>query len=122
MKKILLLLLLLVFVISTIFFVTGRRSGGEGVRPPMVYFNEKLYGTTGIRLSELPSGKFEKELIEKVILSKDLPSENLTSNYGQIGDEFYYSLEDLNAIYLVIKDNEGNFRHFSKFEVIPSKS
>lgn len=87
------------------------------VVPPMIKFNGKVYQDVGRRLAELPSDGYVKEKILYKIPQTKMPDKDLTTNFGKVGDEFYYSPNDLSTIYFVVKDEKGNFEHYCKFQL-----
>lgn len=114
MKKI----FLFVFLLCTVFMLAGCGSDGvERALPPMIKFRGRVYQDLGKTVTELPSGDYIKEKILYEIPQTKIPDKDLTTNSGKVGDEFYYSPDDLSAIYYVVKDEKGNFKHYCKFQL-----
>jgi len=115
MKKI----FLLTFLVCRVFLLVGCSSdeAEQYVVSPMIKFDGKVYQDVGGRLTELPSDDYVREKILYKIPQTKIPDKDLTTNFGKVGDEFYYSPQDLSAIYFVVKDEEGNFKHYCKFQL-----
>ncbi len=115
MKKI----FLLTFLVCSVFLLVGCSSdeAEQYVVSPMIKFDGKVYQDVGGRLTELPSDDYVREKILYKIPQTKIPDKDLTTNFGKVGDEFYYSPQDLSAIYFVVKDEEGNFKHYCKFQL-----
>jgi len=115
MKKI----FLLTFLVCSVFLLVGCSSdeAEQYVVSPMIKFDGKVYQDVGGRLTELPSDDYVREKILYKIPQTKMPDKDLTTNFGKVGDEFYYSPQDLSAIYFVVKDEEGNFKHYCKFQL-----
>ena len=115
MKKI----FLVAFLACTVFLSVGCSSdeAERYVVPPMIKFNGRVYQDVGGPLTELPSDDYVKEKILYKVPHTKIPDKDLTTNFGKVGDEFYYSPHDPSTIYFEVKDEEGNIKHYCKFQL-----
>ncbi len=119
-------------LLITIFFIivsfTGcqietnksNESPGENSKKPHIMVNDNLYSISGFYTDYKSMMDIITKLgvLESIVKSTEMPQENFSSNYGNVGTEIYYvEVRGLNSIYLKVKRSDGNL-YLVKYDLV----
>ena len=82
--------------------------------------NDNLYSISGFSTDYKSMMDIITKLgvLESIVKSTEMPQENFSSNYGNVGTEIYYvEVRGLNSIYLKVKRSDGNL-YLVKYDLV----